>query len=60
MAMSTTEPTLTTDELARLGHPTLVLVGDDDLVRLDHTVGALRGAAGRAAVRRARARRTRW
>ncbi len=38
MAMATTEPTLTTDDLARLGHPTLVLVGDDDLVRLDHTV----------------------
>ncbi len=38
MAMVTTEPTLTTDDLARLAHPTLVLVGDDDLVRLDHTV----------------------
>jgi pimeloyl-ACP methyl ester carboxylesterase len=38
MAMVTTEPTLTTDDLARLGHPTLVLVGDDDLVRLDHAL----------------------
>jgi pimeloyl-ACP methyl ester carboxylesterase len=38
MAMVTTEPTLTTDDLARLAHPTLVLVGDDDLVRLDHAV----------------------
>ncbi len=38
IAMATTEPTLTTDDLARLAHPTLVLVGDDDLVRLDHTV----------------------
>lgn len=38
MAMVTTEPTLTTDDLARLEHPTLVLVGDDDMVRLDHTV----------------------
>ncbi|MDQ0576666.1 alpha/beta fold hydrolase [Agromyces albus] len=38
MAMITTEPTLTTDDLMRLEHPTLVLVGDDDLVRLDHTV----------------------
>jgi pimeloyl-ACP methyl ester carboxylesterase len=37
MAMFSTEPTLTTDELARIGHPTLVLVGDDDAVRLDHT-----------------------
>ena len=36
--MITTEPTLTTEDLARLRHPTLVLVGDDDLVRLDHTV----------------------
>ncbi len=38
MAMVTTEPTLTTDDLARLAHPTLVLVGDDDFVRLDHAV----------------------
>ena len=38
MAMASTEPTLTTDDLARLEHPTLVLVGDDDLVRLDHTL----------------------
>ena len=38
MAIFATEPTLTTDELARLEHPTLVLVGDDDVVRIDHTV----------------------
>jgi pimeloyl-ACP methyl ester carboxylesterase len=38
MTMVTTEPALTTDDLARLEHPTLVLVGDDDMVRLDHTV----------------------
>ena len=38
MAMMTTEPTLTTDDVARLQHPTLVLVGDDDMVRLSHTV----------------------
>ncbi|RZS64511.1 pimeloyl-ACP methyl ester carboxylesterase [Agromyces ramosus] len=38
MAMATSEPTLTPGDLARLEHPTLVLVGDDDLVRLDHTV----------------------
>jgi pimeloyl-ACP methyl ester carboxylesterase len=38
MTMVTTEPTLTTDDLAHLEHPTLVLVGDDDMVRLDHTV----------------------
>ena len=38
MAMMTTEPTLATDDIARLRHPTLVLVGDDDVVRLSHTV----------------------
>jgi pimeloyl-ACP methyl ester carboxylesterase len=38
IAMVTTEPTLATEDLARLEHPTLVLVGDDDMVRLDHTV----------------------
>ncbi|GAA1758997.1 alpha/beta fold hydrolase [Agromyces humatus] len=38
MAMASTEPTLTPDDLARIAHPTLVLVGDDDLVRLDHAV----------------------
>jgi len=38
MAIFASEPTLTTDDLARLEHPTLVLVGDDDVVRLDHTV----------------------
>ena len=37
-AVFATEPTLTTDDLAQLEHPTLVLVGDDDVVRLDHTV----------------------
>ena len=36
--MVSTEPTLTPEDLARLRRPTLVLVGDDDLVRLDHTV----------------------
>ena len=38
MLMFSTEPTLTTDDLSRLEHPTLVLVGDDDVVRLDHAV----------------------
>jgi len=38
MAVFATEPTLTTDDLAQLRHPTLVLVGDDDVVRLDHAV----------------------
>lgn len=38
LAMVTTEPDMATADLARLEHPTLLLVGDDDLVRLDHTV----------------------
>ena len=38
MTLFTTEPTLTTDDVGRVTQPTLVLVGDDDLVRLDHTV----------------------
>lgn len=38
MAMFAAEPTLTADDLRRLEHPTLVLVGDDDVVHLDHTV----------------------
>lgn len=37
MAMFSTEPTLDTDDIARIERPTLVVVGDDDLVRLDHT-----------------------
>jgi pimeloyl-ACP methyl ester carboxylesterase len=36
-AMIATEPTLTTDDLAHITAPTLVVVGDDDMVRLDHT-----------------------
>ena len=51
MAMFTTEPTLTTDDLARLAHPTLVLVGDDDIVRLDHAVALFHALpAGRLCV----------
>jgi pimeloyl-ACP methyl ester carboxylesterase len=37
MTMASTEPTLTTDDLAPIAAPTLVMAGDDDLVRLDHT-----------------------
>jgi pimeloyl-ACP methyl ester carboxylesterase len=37
VTMLSTEPTLTTEDLARVAAPTLVLVGDDDLVKLDHT-----------------------
>jgi pimeloyl-ACP methyl ester carboxylesterase len=37
MTMFETEPTLTTADLARITMPVLVLVGDDEAVRLDHT-----------------------
>lgn len=32
-----TEPTLTTDDLARIARPTLVMAGDDDVATLAHT-----------------------
>jgi pimeloyl-ACP methyl ester carboxylesterase len=35
--MARTEPTLTVADLAGVSAPTLVLAGDDDMVRLDHT-----------------------
>ena len=38
LAMFATEPTLTTDDLRRIGAPALVMVGDDDLMTLAHTV----------------------
>jgi pimeloyl-ACP methyl ester carboxylesterase len=37
MLMSTTEPTWTTDDLAGIEAPALVLAGDDDLIALEHT-----------------------
>jgi pimeloyl-ACP methyl ester carboxylesterase len=37
LTMSTTEPTLTVDDVSRVTAPTLVLVGDDDLIALSHT-----------------------
>jgi pimeloyl-ACP methyl ester carboxylesterase len=37
MTMFSTEPTLTTADLGRITAPTLVLVGDDEAIRLDHT-----------------------
>jgi pimeloyl-ACP methyl ester carboxylesterase len=37
LTMATTEPTLTVDDLRRVTAPTLVTVGDDDLIRFDHT-----------------------
>lgn len=36
--MFSSEPTLTTADLAKISSPALVVVGDDDLVRLPHTV----------------------
>jgi len=49
--MFATEPTMTTDEVARITAPTLVLVGDDDMIELSHT-SALYGSlpAGQLAV----------
>jgi pimeloyl-ACP methyl ester carboxylesterase len=38
LTMYGTEPTLTTDDIARIVHPVLVVVGDDDIVALPHTV----------------------
>ena len=36
-AMFATEPTMTTDDLTRITSPTLVVVGDDDVIELSHT-----------------------
>ena len=37
LVMVATEPTLTTTDLSAITVPTLVMAGDDDLIRLDHT-----------------------
>lgn len=37
MTMISTEPTLTVDDLSKVTAPTLVMVGDDDLIDLTHT-----------------------
>jgi pimeloyl-ACP methyl ester carboxylesterase len=37
MTMATTEPTLTVDDLRLVATPTLVMVGDDDVIDLSHT-----------------------
>ena len=51
MAMITTEPTLTTVDLAGVTAPTLVMASDDDVIEAAHTL-ALYGAlpAGRLAI----------
>ncbi|MBN0043601.1 alpha/beta hydrolase [Streptomyces actuosus] len=36
--MFRTQPTLTPEDLARIAAPTLVLVGDDDVISLEHTI----------------------
>ncbi|MFI8952032.1 alpha/beta fold hydrolase [Streptomyces sp. NPDC053750] len=41
-----TQPTLTTQDLARVAAPTLVLVGDDDLMTLEHTTALYRAVPG--------------
>ncbi|WP_309672278.1 alpha/beta hydrolase [Gemmatimonas sp.] len=41
--MRLTEPALTTDDLAAIGCRTLVMLGDDDEVRLEHATGLYRG-----------------
>ncbi|MEV7081925.1 alpha/beta hydrolase [Streptomyces sp. NPDC093516] len=41
-----TEPTLTTGDLARISVPTLVMVGDDDMVSLEHTIALYRAIPG--------------
>ena len=39
------EPHIALDELARISAPTLVLVGDDDMVSLEHSVSLYRAIA---------------
>ncbi|MFK4547806.1 pimeloyl-ACP methyl ester carboxylesterase [Streptomyces tendae] len=41
-----TQPTLTTEELARIQAPTLVMSGDDDLMTLEHTADLYRAVPG--------------
>ncbi|MEV6684365.1 alpha/beta hydrolase [Streptomyces sp. NPDC051130] len=42
MEMIRTQPDISTDDLARISAPTLVVVGDDDLVTLEHTIALYR------------------
>ncbi|MBW5486520.1 alpha/beta fold hydrolase [Streptomyces bambusae] len=44
--MFRTQPDLSPDDLARIGAPTLVLVGDDDMVTLEHTIALYRAIPG--------------
>ncbi|MDQ1014138.1 alpha/beta fold hydrolase [Streptomyces afghaniensis] len=45
-AMLRTEPAIPTEDLARIAAPTLVLVGDDDLITLEHTIALYRAIPG--------------
>ncbi|MFD9093204.1 alpha/beta fold hydrolase [Streptomyces collinus] len=40
------QPTLTTEDLGRITAPTLVMVGDDDMVTLEHTLALYRAVPG--------------
>jgi pimeloyl-ACP methyl ester carboxylesterase len=40
------EPNISTDDLARVRAPTLVMVGDDDIMSLEHTIALYRSVPG--------------
>lgn len=44
--MFRTQPNIPAEDLARIGAPTLVLTGDDDVVSLEHTVALYRAVPG--------------
>ncbi len=46
MAMVTSEPHIDASDLGRISAPTLVAVGDDDLISLEHTVALYRAIPG--------------
>lgn len=46
VGMWRTQPTLTTEDLAQVQAPTLVMVGDDDLMTLEHTIALYRAIPG--------------
>jgi pimeloyl-ACP methyl ester carboxylesterase len=51
VVMATTEPSMAPAELAAITAPTLVMAGDDDLVRLEHTTALFEALpAGRLAI----------
>ena len=51
MVMATTEPTMAPADLAPITAPTLVMAGDDDAIRLDHTCAIYESLpAGRLAI----------